>query len=54
MRETDKQRAERQAREIEENQIALRESIAESQRLSKRTDEILQRHRQERDGGDSE
>lgn len=48
MHETDKQRAERQAQEIEENQTALRESIAESQRLSERTEEILQRHRKER------
>ena len=36
-----------QAREIEENQDALRRSIAESQRLIDQATEITQRHRRE-------
>ena len=38
-----------QAREIEENQEALRRSIAESQRLIDKAVEITRRHRREND-----
>lgn len=43
------ERSERQAREIEESQAALKASIAETQRLMDRSDEMLARHRRERD-----
>ena len=46
-------RREQQAREIAENQSALRSSIAETERLVDEADEILRRHRQERDDDDA-
>lgn len=48
----DKRRAERreqQSREVEANQKALRESIAETERLVDESDEILRRHRREQE-----
>ena len=48
----DKRRAERreqQSREVEASQRALRESIAETDRLVGESDEMLKRHRQERE-----
>jgi hypothetical protein len=42
-------RRERQARELESNQQALRESIAESKRLADEADELIRRHRDECD-----
>ena len=48
-REKRRQRREQQDREIEENQAALRASIAETQRLMDASDEMLKRHRRERD-----
>lgn len=53
----DKRRAsrrEQQAQEIEESQKALRESIEETQRLMDRSDEMLSRHRRERDEDERE
>jgi hypothetical protein len=41
------ERREQQAREIEESQNALRNSIAETQRLMDRSDAMLARHRRE-------
>ena len=43
-----------QAREIEENQEALRRSIAESQRLIDKAVEITRRHRRENDEDEAE
>ena len=51
----DKRRAarrEQQAREVEESQAALRKSIVETQRLVDESDEMLERHRRERDSDD--
>jgi len=42
-------RRERQARELESNQVALRESIAESKRLADEADAMIRRHREECD-----
>lgn len=42
-------RRERQARELENNQQALRESIAESKRLADEADAMIRRHREECD-----
>ena len=39
----------RQANEIEENQAALRRSIEETQRLVSESEQMLQRHRKERE-----
>lgn len=39
----------RQAHEIEENQAALRRSIEETQRLVSESEQMLQRHRKERE-----
>ena len=50
-----KQRAERReqhSREVEASQKALRESIAESERLVGESEEMLRRHRKECDDGD--
>jgi hypothetical protein len=46
-------RRERQARELERNQQALRDSIAESKRLADEADAMINRHRHEcdADGG---
>lgn len=52
-----RQRADRrdqQAREIEANQKALRDSIAESQRLVEESETILKRHRREREEDDAD
>ena len=43
-----------QAREIEDNQEALRRSIAESQRLIDEAVEITRRHRRENDEDEAE
>ena len=43
------QMEQRQAHEIEENQAALRRSIEETQRLVSESEQILQRHRKERE-----
>ena len=43
---------ERHAREVEESQKALRESISETQRLVEESDQMLRRHRGERDSDD--
>lgn len=42
-------RAAQQSREIEENQEALRRSIAETERLVSQSEDMLRRHRRERD-----
>ena len=42
-------RRERQARELEHNQQALRESIAQSKRLADEADAMINRHREECD-----
>ncbi len=47
-------RREQQAKEIEANQKALRDSIAESQRLVEESESILQRHRREQDEDDAD
>ena len=49
-RDRDKQ----QAREIEENQAALRRSIAETSRLVSESEAMLQRHKAERDQDEHE
>ena len=49
-RDRDKQ----QAREIEENQAALRRSIAETSRLVSESEAMLQRHKAERDQDENE
>ena len=53
---TDKQdrlaRRERQARELETNQDALRTSIATSKRLVDEADAMIRRHREECDAAD--
>ncbi len=46
-------RREQQPREVEESQAALRKSIAEIQRLVDESDEMLERHRREREIDDS-
>ena len=45
-------RREQQAHEVEESQAALRKSIAETQRLVDESDEMLERHRRERETDD--
>ena len=47
------ERREQQSREIEQNQAALRASIAETRRLVDESDTILARHRRERDMDDA-
>jgi hypothetical protein len=42
-------RAARQSREIEENQEALRPSIAETERPVSQSEDMLRRHRRERE-----
>jgi hypothetical protein len=42
-------RAAQQSREIEENQAALRRSIAETERLVSQSEDMLRRHRRERE-----
>lgn len=41
------ERREQQSREVEASQVALRESIAETDRLVGESEEMLRRHRQE-------
>jgi hypothetical protein len=43
------QRREGQAREVEESQRDLRQSIAKTQKLVDQSDDLLNRHRRERD-----
>ena len=43
------ERNEQQAREIEANQLALKKSIEETQRLVHESEDILRRHRKERE-----
>ena len=47
-------RAAQQSREIEENQEALRRSIAETERLVTESENMLRRHRRERDEDEDE
>ena len=48
------ERREQQSREVEANQMALRESIAETERLVGESEEMLRRHRRELDDDDSQ
>jgi hypothetical protein len=52
MSDKKRERAERHAREVEESQRALRESISETQRLVGESEKMLRRHRQEREDDD--
>ena len=52
-RKTRTERREQQSREVEESQRGLRESIAETDRLVRKSDEMLRRHRQEREDDDA-
>lgn len=45
-------RREQQAREVEESQTALRKSIAETRLLVDKSEEMLERHRREREADD--
>lgn len=47
-------RAAQQSREIEEHQEALRRSIAETERLVSQSENMLRRHRKEREEDESE
>jgi hypothetical protein len=47
--ESRKQRGERHEAEIEESQRALRDSISRTERLLNESDEMLKRHRRERE-----
>ena len=51
-KESREQRRERQSREVEESQQALRESIEKTQELLDASETMLKRHRQERDSDD--
>ena len=53
-REKRAQRREQQTREVEASQKAMRESIAETDRLVGESDAMLRRHRQEREDDDRE
>jgi hypothetical protein len=46
------ERREQQSREVEASQKALRESIAETERLVGESEEMLRRHRKENDDDD--
>ncbi|HEX8309242.1 MAG TPA: hypothetical protein VF645_12575 [Allosphingosinicella sp.] len=46
-------RANQHSREIEENQEALRRSIAETERLVTESENMLSRHRRERDADEA-
>lgn len=52
MKDKKRERAERHAREVEENQRALRDSISETERLVGESEKMLRRHRQEREEND--
>jgi hypothetical protein len=47
-------RAAQQSREIEENQEALRRSLAETERLVTESENMLRRHRREREADETE
>lgn len=47
--ESRQEREERQAKEVERSQADLRDSIARTRNLLSQSDEMLQRHRRERD-----
>lgn len=47
-------RSEQQSREVEASQEALRRSIAETDRLVGESEQMLRRHRQEREEDDDE
>lgn len=49
-----RERDEQQAREIENNQAALRRSIEETSRLVNESDAMLRRHKQEREEDEDE
>jgi hypothetical protein len=49
-----RERGEQQARELEENQAALRRSISETARLVDESEAMLRRHRAERSEDDNE
>lgn len=51
-KETREQRSERHAAEVEESQRGLRDSIARTEKLLHDSNEMLQRHRRERDEGE--
>ena len=51
-KETRHERRERQSREVEESQQALRQSIEKTQQLLDASESMLKRHRQEREGED--
>ena len=53
-REKRAQRREQQTREVEASQKAMRDSIAETDRLVGESDAMLRRHRQEREDDDRE
>lgn len=53
-REKRAERREQQTREVEASQKAMRESIAETDRLVGESDAMLRRHRQEREDDDRE
>lgn len=46
------ERRDRQAREVEASQQALRDSISETDRLVGESEKLLRRHRQEREDAD--
>jgi hypothetical protein len=48
------QRREQEEREVEDGQTLLRDNIAEADRLVGESDEMLKRHRQEREADDAE
>ena len=50
--ESRKQRRDRQAREVEQSQADLRNSIAKTQQLLDESEEMLKRHRREHDEAD--
>jgi len=47
-----KKRAEQQSRQVEANRDALRRSIAETERLVGESEQMLRRHREEREDDD--
>ena len=51
-KETREERRERQSREVEESQQALRHSIEKTQKLLDESEDMLKRHRREREGED--
>jgi len=52
-KETRQRRRDDQAREVEESQRALRDSIDETRRLMDESDEMLRRHRKQCDEDDA-